>query len=109
MTITRTMRGSEFHNTYYKQNFEVVDELPKLNEPDENTYEGTITTYTYIIELLSSAFTGEDRAYDGGFYRYYRVWKEIQDIEDAENIDEEIVYFAVWEEYEFEDDCEDEE
>lgn len=99
MTITRLMIGSEYHNTYYKQNFEVVDKLPTLNEPDENTYEGIITTYTCVRELSSSAFTGEDKYYDGGFYRYYRVWKETQDIEDKENVDEEIIYLAVWEEY----------
>jgi hypothetical protein len=76
----------------------VLDKLPEIGEE----YNGGVITY--IHEFTSTEFTGEDRAYDDGYYNYYRLDIKYYPGEDDEFDAEEHV--AIWEEYSF-DECDD--
>ncbi len=102
MTVSRSVVKSEYHNTYVNRNFEVVDKLPELNvaESDDGNY---VKMYTDVIEYSGSDFCGEDRSYDEGYYRYYRLtysyWYD-ENGEKEDQSDDNYEYVAVWENFE---------
>lgn len=71
-TIKRSMLASEYHNTYINRAFEQIDELPHLNVSytDDGEY---AKIYTDCMEYSDSDFCGQDRPYDYGYFRYYRL------------------------------------
>lgn len=99
MVISRCMVTSDYHNTYHKQSFQVVERLPNLNEVIDDCESKKV--YTDCIEYSTSDFTGEDRSYDEGYYRYYRLtysfWYENDEKEDSNT--EYYEYYAVFEKY----------
>lgn len=96
--ITRHCVKSEYHNTYFTKKFKIVDNLPEINSEIIDDYEGTHTVITGIYKLSHSYFTGDDKAYDGGWYDYYRIDKTITDI-IFDDTDTDSEYVAVWNSY----------
>jgi hypothetical protein len=98
MKIRRSLVGSEYHNTYYHRDFKVLDKLPEIGEE----YDGGIVID--IHEFRNTEFTGEDRAYDDGYYDYYRLNIKYYPGEEDEFEDEQ--YVAIWREYDFDEEDE---
>ena len=100
MKIERSILTSEYHNTYRTKSFDVVEKLPKLNEviAEDEKYR---KMYTDCSEYSGSDFCGEDRSYDDGYYKYYRLnytaWYENENGEKEDENTDNYEYVAVFE------------
>jgi hypothetical protein len=96
MKINRTMVKNEYRNSYCNRSFDVIDSLPIVGSEYDN---GVVSD---IYEYRDTDFTGADRAYDEGYYEYYRL--DITYYPDTEDEFEDSVFVAVWCEYSFDED-----